>query len=82
MQFPTAVYNKEQFSCLLHHKLLHLSVTHLAVQHKGTAWIKNAFVCGADRDLKLSHHERFCFSFLWLPLASIIVPNLLRLRKN
>ena len=53
MQFPILVYNKEQFSCLLHYKLLHLSVTHLAVQHKGAAWIKNAFVYGADRDLSM-----------------------------
>lgn len=53
MQFPILVYNKEQFSCLLHYKLLHLSVTHLAVQHKERAWIKNAFVYGADRDVSM-----------------------------
>lgn len=33
--------------------------------------------------LKLSHHEIFFFfSFIWLPLVYIIIPNLLRLRKN
>lgn len=49
MQFPILVYNKEQFSCLLHYKLLHSSVTHLVVQHKETAWIKSDFIYGADR---------------------------------
>lgn len=54
-------------------------MTHLAAQHKETAQIKNAFIRGADGDLSMS--ETF-FSFLWLPLACIIIPNLLRLREK
>lgn len=80
MQFPILVYNKEQFSCLLHYKLLHLSVTHLAAQHKETAQIKNAFIRGADGDLSMSEtflSQEIFFSLFfgcyWLTLSFLII---------